>query len=302
MTMDGRAWLLLIVLSVLWGGTFFFIGVAIRELPPMTIVFIRLAVAAAVLVPLGFWAGISFPSTRREWSTYIGLAICNTVVPFTLAAAAQLYITSSLTSVLNATIPVFTVIVLALFREEALTPRRIAAVVAGLLGVIVLRGFGLSIDTGQTIGILLILSSAMLFGLSSVWVKRRLAGIPPIASAAYQCFCGAILMIPLMALIDRPWLLPMPHITTWLSVVIGLGIFSTALGFLLFFRIMETSGPSNAMLVTLLVPVSAIMLGHFVLGDRLEIQHIVGALIIGLSLVIMDGRILRLFSRTSGGA
>lgn len=134
--------MLLVLLSVLWGGSFFFVGAAIREVPPLTIVFLRVGVAALVLLPLVLLRAIPFPSGFAGWKVFLVMSAINNVIPFSLQAGAQIYITSGLASVLNATTPLFTVLVMAAFAEERLLPRRIAGVLLGLLGVVVCAGRG----------------------------------------------------------------------------------------------------------------------------------------------------------------
>jgi drug/metabolite transporter (DMT)-like permease len=225
------------------------------------------------------------------------MALINNVIPFSLIVMAQTYIPSGMASVLNATTPVFTVLVAAAFGDERLIARRVAGVLLGLTGVIVLRGFAFQIDASQTAGILLCLGATVSFGFSALWATRKLTGKPPLATATFQLISASVMMSCIAAVVDRPWQLAMPGIVTW-SAIFGLAALSTALAFIVFFQIIIRSGASTVMLVTLLVPVSAILLGYFVLGERLGTREIVGALIIGSALLVMDGRVFRLFRRS----
>jgi drug/metabolite transporter (DMT)-like permease len=295
--MDARDWSRLVFLSVLWGATFFFTSLALRELPPLTLVFLRLTIATLILLPIIWLHKIKLPSSIAGWQPYAVMALINNVIPFSLIVMAQTYIPSGMASVLNATTPVFTVLVAAAFGDERLILRRVVGVLLGLTGVIVLRGFAFEIDSDQTIGILLSLGATVSFGFSALWATRKLTGKPPLATATFQLMSASVMMFCLAVVFDRPWQLEMPGGVTW-SAILGLASLSTALAFIVFFQIIIRSGASTVMLVTLLVPVSAILLGYFILGEYIATREIIGALIIGSALLVMDGRIFRLFRRS----
>ena len=290
-TIDRRDGLLLGLLSVLWGGSFFFAGVAVRELPPLTIVLARVAFAATALVPAMWAHGAKPPSSLRAWMPFFVMALLNNVIPFSLVVTGQTRIASGLASVLNATTPLFTVLVMAAFGDEALVARRIVGVVLGVAGVIILRGQEIHVSGAQTLGTLLCLGAALSYGFAGLWGRRKLSGVPPLTAATCQLVCSSLVMAALAGLIERPWGLPMPSAATWLALL-GFAVLSTALAYIVFFEILGRSGATNVMLVTLLIPVTAILLGHFVLGERLGGREIAGALVIGSALLIMDGRVL----------
>jgi drug/metabolite transporter (DMT)-like permease len=294
-TIDQRDWYLLILLSVLWGGSFFFTGVAVKELPPLTIVLARVGFAAALLMPVMWVRGSGFPSGIRGWMPFFGMAVLNNVIPFSLIVFGQTMIASGLASVLNATTPLFTVLIMAAFREETLNLRRVAGTVVGLLGVAILRGLHLDASQDQTIGILLCLGAAVSYGFAALWGRRRLTGIPPLTSATCQVVCSSAVMLVLAAVIEWPRGLQMPGWATWGSLF-GSAAISTALAYIVFFRILVRSGASNVMLVTLLIPATAIWLGCLVLGETLKNHEIAGALVIGSALLLIDGRIFARFS------
>jgi drug/metabolite transporter (DMT)-like permease len=225
------------------------------------------------------------------------MALVNNVIPFSLIVMAQTYLPSGTASVLIATTPVFTMLVAAAFGAEKLIFRRVAGVLLGLLGVVVLKGYDFDITSRQSIGIVLCLGAALCYGFSALWATRKLAGSPPIGAATFQLISSSVIMFVLSGVIDRPWQIQMPGLATWLAIL-GLASLSTALAFIVFFQIVVRSGASNVMLVTLLVPVSAILLGYFFLDERIEVREIVGALMIGSALLVMDGRVLRLLSRS----
>ncbi|ANW02364.1 DMT family transporter [Bradyrhizobium icense] len=293
---DGRDWSLLGLLSILWGGSFFFNGVVLKELPPFTVVFLRVTLAAIMLLPLLWLSRIRFPTGLSDWRPFFAIGLLNNVLPFSLIVVGQTYIPSGLASILNATTPLFTVVVMAVAGEEKLSARRIAGVIAGLTGVVVLHGDGLGWESGQGFGILLCLAAAFSYGLSALLARRLLSKSPPVGTATFQMLASAAMMTVVAGLVERPWGLAMPSITTWLAVI-GLATLSTALAYIVFFQILWRSGATNVMLVTLLVPVTAILLGSLVLGEQISPREIAGALVIGSALLLIDGRVLKLFER-----
>ena len=292
LTIDRKSWLLLIFLSVLWGGSFFFVAVALRELPPMTLALARVAFAAAFIYPIFKMQGGSLPATFAGWKPFIVMGLFNNIIPFSLIFAGQARISSGLASVLNATTPLFALLVLASFGEERLILRRVIGVLIGLAGVYVLRDPDLATTEGQTVGMLLCLGGALSYGFSGLWGRRNFNNVPPLTTTTCQLISSSIIMALIAGAVDQPWQLPMPGLTTW-SAVIGLAALSTALAYILFFRIMAQAGAANVMLVTLLIPVTAIGLGVLVLGEPLLPREIAGALVISASLLVIDGRVLR---------
>jgi drug/metabolite transporter (DMT)-like permease len=295
--MHPQDWLLLILLSVLWGGTFFVVGFALRELPPLTLVFARVALAAVLMLPVMKLFGMTLPRTAKEWMPFAGISVFNNVIPYSLIFAGQTYITSGMASVLNATTPLFTVLVLAAFGDERLNLRRVIGVSMGILGVLLLRGAATADSVDQTIGILLCLGGALSYGIAGLWARRMLAGVPPMTSTTCQLIVSGFVMAIVAGIVDRPWTLPMPSPATWAAIV-ALAALSTALAYIVFFRILERSGPTNVALVTLLIPVTAILLGVTVLGEPLTVREILGALVIGISLLVIDGQVFARLRRT----
>lgn len=298
---DASDWLLLGFLSVLWGGSFFFNGAALRELPPLTLVLLRVGLGAAFLLPLLRLYKISLPADVAGWRPYVVMAFLNNVLPFSLIVTGQLFISSGLASILNATTPLFGVVVMAAAGEEKLIARRVAGVVVGLAGVIILRGAGVELLTGQGIGILLCLAAALSYGFAGLVARRWLSTSPPLSTAACQLIASTVMMTVLAFVIDRPWRLSMPGVTTWLAVLGSAGL-STALAYLVFFQILRRSGATNVMLVTLLVPVTAILLGYLVLDEPISAREIVGALVVASALLVIDGRVLAWLRRWLSGA
>lgn len=296
-TMDRTEWGLLILLSVLWGGTFFFAGVAVKELPPFIVVLVRVAMAALFLLPLFWFYGHKLPNTARGWMPFFVMGLLNNVVPFSFQIASQTIVTVGLISIINAMTPLFTVLVVAGFGEEKLTANRLAGVLLGVLGVVVLRGIDEPLDGPQTLGIGLGLAGSLSFGFAALWGRRHLGGVPPLKSATCQLICSSVIMLFVVGIFERPGALEAPSLHVWFSLI-GLALFGTAFAYIVFFQILVRAGPSNVMLVTLLIPITALFLGTVFLDEPVRAQEIVGALIIGTGLLFIDGRVPRAVLRT----
>lgn len=292
--MTASDWALLAVLSIVWGGSFLFNGVAVRELPPLTIVALRVMTAALALLLTLRLMGVSLPRSRQAWAAFLGMSILNNVVPFTLIVWGQSHIASGLASILNATTPLFTVIVAHyLTDDERLTGQRLAGVVVGFVGVAVMIGAAAfaSLDA-SILAQLAVLGAALSYGLSGVFGRRfKTMGIPPLATAAGQVTVSSAILLPTALIVDRPWTLAMPSTGTILSLA-ALGLVSTAFAYLIFFRLLARAGATNVGLVTFLIPVSAILLGVLVLGETLAMRHVVGMALIGAGLILIDGRLI----------
>ena len=295
-SIDARDWSLLGLLSILWGGSFFFNGVVLRELPPFTVVLLRVTLAALMLLPLLWLYRVRFPTGLSGWKPFIAIGLFNNVLPFSLIVVGQTFIPSGLASILNATTPLFTVVVMTVAGEGKLRARRIAGVIVGLIGVTILHGDGLGLERGQGLGILLCLAAAFSYGLSALVARRLPSDVPPLGAATFQMLVSAAMMIVVAGAVEHPWRLPMPGAATWLAVI-GLAALSTALAYIVFFQILRRSGATNVMLVTLLIPVTAILLGYLVLGEKISLREIAGALVIGSALLLIDGRVLKFLQR-----
>jgi drug/metabolite transporter (DMT)-like permease len=299
--MTARAWILIAVLSVLWGGTFLFNRVIVAEVPPITTVFIRVALAAAVLVPLARFQHQRLPRDVAGWRDVAVMGLLNNVIPFVLIVWAQARIPGGLASILNALTPIFAVLCNHLLtRDDKATPNKVAGVVIGLVGVAVLVGPGVLAAAGETVvAELAVVAATAVYGVSSVW-SRRFRGRPPIVTSAGQLVASSTMLLPLALVVDRPWTLAMPGLAATASLV-GLALLSTALAYVIFFRVVTLAGSSNAMLVTLLIPVSAILLTATLLGERLQPHQFLGMAVIACGLVAIDGRPLTWLRRRFAG-
>lgn len=297
--MGPMEWLLLGTLSVLWGGSFFFAKVAVTELPPLTLVLGRVALAALALNLVIVARGHRMPASLRIWGAFIAMGALNNLIPFSLIFWGQTQIASGFAAVLNATTPLFTALLAHLFtRDERLTANRIAGVLIGLAGVAfmvgpeALKGLGLNVAAQ-----LAVLGGALSYGFAGIYGRRfKAMGVPPLTTATGQVTATTVMMLPIVLLVDRPWISAPPSLVTW-GALLGLGLLSTALAYVLFFRILAGAGAVNVALVTLLIPVSAMLLGGFVLGERFEWTAFAGMALIALGLAAIDGRPLALVHR-----
>jgi drug/metabolite transporter (DMT)-like permease len=293
-TMGGADWGILLFLSVLWGGSFFFIEIAIRSVGPFTLVLIRVAIAAALL-----WAWLLVRRERLAMppgaaTAFLVLALLNNVVPFVLFAWAQEAIDGGLASILNATTPIWGVLVAHLFTsDEKATPAKVAGVLLGFGGVAVMIGADLLGEIGNAaLAQLACLAATLCYALAGVYARRfRTMGVPPVAVSTGQLTASAIVTLPLVLIFEPPWLMPSPAPEAWIALI-ALALFCTSLAYILYFRLLASAGATNSLLVTFLIPVTAILLGALILGERLALRHFIGMTLIGAGLAAIDGRLL----------
>ena len=290
--MNLTEWGLLVLLSVLWGGAFFFVGVAVVELPPLTVVLARVGIAAALLLALTLVLGHSLPRGFAAWMPFLVMGLLNNVLPFSFLNAGQTMVGVGLAAIMNAMTPLFTALVMASFREERLTVPRVFGVLLGVAGVVLISRPDAAVADARLLGIGLCLSGALSYGFAALWGRRHLQDIPPLKSATCQLLSSTLVMTVVVAIVDRPWTLPVPSTETWLALG-GLAFFGTAIAYVVFFEILSRAGASNVMLVTLLIPVTALLLGNLILAEPILVHELAGAAIIGVGLLFIDGRLPR---------
>ena len=300
-TMRASEWNSLLLLGLVWGGAFFLIDLAVAEVAPLTFVWVRLSIAAAVLW-LYLWVRGQLPRLpAAAIGAMLVLAFFNNALPFTLFAWSQTHIDGGLSSILNATSPIWTVLIAHFATsDERMTPAKIAGVLLGFAGVAVMIGADLLANFGdQALAQLAGLAGAFSYALAGVWARRfRVMQITPVTVAAWQLAAAAAMMAPVALIADRPWNAAMPSLTAW-SAILALAIVCSAFAYILYFRIIERAGATNALLVTLLTPPIAIGLGATFLGEQLGPQHFVGLALIAIGLAAIDGRVLSVLRRRS---
>lgn len=291
--MSATEWGMLLVLSVLWGGSFFFAKIAVAELPPLTLVFGRVVLAALALHLVLLATGRPLPHGRTDWRDFAVMGLLNNLLPFSLIFWGQARIGIGLASILNATTPLFTAILAHLLtRDDRLTGGRVVGILLGIAGVVLLIGpEALAGVADHLTAELAILGAALSYGFAGIFGRRfRARGIQPIHSAAGQLTATSLMMLPIALVFDAPWRLAMPGLETW-GALVALALLSTALAYILFFRILAGAGAANASLVTLLIPASAMVLGGVVLGERFGWNAYAGLGVILCGLLAADGRL-----------
>ncbi len=300
--MSAADWGLLIVLSIVWGGSFFFVEVALDGVPPFTLVLVRVGLAAATLQIYLVISGNALPSGFGIWVSFLAMGLMNNAVPFALITWGQTEIASSLAAILNATTPLFTVLVAHVWTDdERLTSSRVAGVLAGFIGVMIMVGSDALAGIGSGLfAQLAILGAAISYAFAGVFGRRfKRLGMTSAQTATGQLTGATVLLLPVAFIWDRPWAIPIPSATIILAVL-GLALFSTALAYIIYFRVLANAGATNLLLVTFLVPVSAGLLGVVVLGEHLTGNQLVGMLLIGIGLAAIDGRPLAVLRRGRG--
>jgi len=287
--MTSREWGGLVFLSALWGASFFFIEIGLRDFAPLTLVFARLALAAVALNTLLLALRVKLPA---RWGWYLVLGLFNNALPFSLMFWGQTQIGGALASMLNATTPLFTVLLAGVMtRDEPLRPHRLLGCVLGVAGVGVMVGAEAFSGEGPILAYLAVLGAGVCYALAGIF-GRRLRETPPLALATGQLTAAAVVMAPVALIVDQPWTRPLPTAEPLLALG-ALALVSTSFAYVLYFRLLKTAGATNILLVTLLIPVSSALLCVGLLGEALHWRQVAGMLVIALGLLLVDGRILK---------
>ncbi len=291
-SMNSKVWAMLILLSILWGGSFFFVGVVVNDLPPLTIVTLRVGIAAFTLWGIAMMLGLRPPKSLKVWGAFLGMGLLNNVIPFALIVWGQTQIASGLASILNAATPIFTVVVAGiLLPDERPTPLKLFGVVLGFVGVVVMIGIPALGGVGSLFAQLAIVAATISYAFAGVYGRRfKSLGINPVVTAAGQVTASTLILLPITLFVDGTIDTERTNMSTWIAIA-GLAVASTAIAYVLYFRILELAGATNVLLVTLLVPISATLLGSLFLNESLEIIHLLGMALIAFGLSAIDGRL-----------
>jgi drug/metabolite transporter (DMT)-like permease len=275
----------LIMLSVLWGGSFLFIRVAVPALGPFLLVELRVGLAAAALFLYALAAG-SMPKIRGRWRSFLVLGFLNAAVPFSLISAAETHLTASLAAILNSTTVMFTAIVAAVWMGDALTARKAIGIVLGIVGVSVLVGWDpLPLNGFVLLAVAAMLLASLSYALGATYAKQSFSGIPPVGMALGQLGGAVALLLPL-AVVSLPERAPSTVVT---FSMLGLAFLSTAVAYLIYFRLIENVGPTSTVTVTLLVPVFGLLFGVLLLEEPFGPGTLAGLGIILTSVVLITG-------------
>ena len=289
--MSRQAWILLLLLSFIWGASFLFIELALAQMGPLTLVFFRVLVGALCLLIYLQMRQKTLPSSFRFWAPVFVMGLLNNVIPFSLISYGQIFITGGMASIINANTAFFGVIVAALcLADERLQWRRLFGVIIGISGVIIVVGpHNLTDFNPSSIGQLAIVAATLSYAFASVWAKLRLQGYDSELIACGTLMAATILMAPLM-LWGEGW----PNFEISISLIgvfLGLGAIGTAIAYLLYFKILKIAGASNLMLVTIIVPIFAVILDAMVLSQFISVSDMIGFVIVAIGLAVMDGRL-----------
>jgi drug/metabolite transporter (DMT)-like permease len=296
--MGPSEWLMMGACAFLWGSAYVSNVYAMAEIPHMTLTAGRLLFAILLLWPVALLSGVRFPVDLAAWRPFMVFALLSNIIPYQFVLKGQTGTTAGLAAVLGATAPLFTILLAHYFTsDERITVNKIAGVLVGIAGVAVVMGpeafKGL---TTEVVAKLCLIVASILYAVGGIYAKR-LAGFQPLQIATMQMTCGFLIAVPLALWMDHPWKLTMPSATA-LTAVLLTGVFGSALAAITYFRVFTRAGATNAMLVTLLVPVTPIALGAVLRGEWLSAREILGAAVIALALLIIDGRLVRaLFGR-----
>jgi drug/metabolite transporter (DMT)-like permease len=292
LAMTGFAWLQLLLLGAIWGGSFFFARIAVQAVPPLTLVLFRVAVAALALHLYLLSRGIWFWDYRQHALEFAGLGLLMNVIPFSLLFIGQTVLGAGIESILNATTPIWTVVVATLLTvDEKATLNKLGGILLGIFGIVVMIGPGVLTGLGGPLWAEMAVIGATLSYAFAGILAKRFKGVPPTVTSTGQMTAATIIMIPVVFLYDGVPDVANIDAGVW-SAILGLGLLSTAFAYILYFSIVRAAGATNASLVTLIVPVSAILLGTIFLGERLAAKDFLCMALIALGLLTIDGRLM----------
>ena len=296
LTLDLNSTIMLLMLAAVWGGSFFFGEIALREIPPLTITLYRVMWALPILALIVLLKGIYVPRSLKVWGAYLVMGALNNAIPFSLIFWGQTQIESGLASILNGTTAMFAAVVAGmLLRDEPLTANKIIGAALGIAGVAVIIGLSALTDFNPSnLAQLAILGATLSYAFAGVWGKTALAGQAPLMNAFGMLIGSTVLMIPIVLIFDG-----LPNFEYSVSVwgaLIGMAALSTALAYVLYFAILVRAGAANLLLVTLLIPPFAVGLGVLFLGERVGLEALIGFAIIGLGFAVTDGRLFSFIS------
>lgn len=280
----------LLVLAAMWGPSFIFIKIAVEDIPPFTMVVGRVGTAALLLLALLHLQGGRLPKPGPIWKHLALVALVHNAIPFTLFNWGEQHIDSALAAILNGTTPLFTIILAHMFvADDRITPRKLAGVLIGFGGLLMLIGPSL-LDGfhATTWGLLAVATAAACYGIAIVYTRLHLRGLPPLVAPTAQMLLATLYVLPLSLLVDRPFSMPMP---SWaaLGSLLVLGVFGTAVAFIVYYRLIEATNPTYVSTVTYMLPVVGVILGVTVLNEQLAWNAYVGCALILSGVMIVNG-------------
>lgn len=290
-----RAWAELLLLGIIWGGVFLAAAIALKEIPPFTLVAIRITLAAIILWVFALLRRSPIPKGWRTWRALAVMGVLNNAIPFTLLTLGQTQIESGLTSIFNAGTAVFGILVAAIFlKDERLTSRKLVGVILGISGIVLTVGYeSLQTFDLRSLGQIACILATVSYAFAGVWARKNLSGLSPDSATAGMLTSAALVTIPIALFAEGVSSFNYAA-QTWGALLYYIPV-ATAFAYLLYFRILEMAGSANTLLVTLLVSPIAIVLGALVLSEALPARALMGFGLIALGLVVIDGRLWKRF-------
>ncbi|NIA70240.1 DMT family transporter [Pelagibius litoralis] len=289
-------WLLIILLALVWGISFFLTEICLRDLGPATLACARVGLAATALLAIAALRGEQMPSTLTDWAPLVCMGLINNALPFSLIMWGQTHIDSGLASILNATTPLFAFVLAHLLtRDERMTLRGALGVSVGFLGAVVLVGPSALTGLGaESWGQAAVLGAALSYAFAGIF-GRRLKRFTPLVAAACMTAAATVILLPVALVLEKPWTAD-PSAETWAALV-TLSIVSTAVAYIIYFRVLASAGATNLLLVTFLIPVAAVVLGAVALNEAVTAGALGGMSLIFIGLAVIDGRLGTAFPR-----
>jgi drug/metabolite transporter (DMT)-like permease len=273
-----RRLLFLITLTCMWSPSFLFIKLAIQELPPLTVVSLRVSLAACVLAGIVLWKKSAIPKTWRFWTRATIMALLSSVIPFSLFCYAEQSIDSALAAVLNGTTPMFTAVLAQLFvASDRMNRQKVLGVSLSCFGLILLFAPKLQEGvSGTTLGMSAALIASLSYSLSHIYGKLYLTGLKPFIGPFTQMFSASIVLWPFALYHDQSWTLPIPSVAAWMGIC-GLALCGTVCAFLIYYHLLEHCGPTAISTVACFFPVVGMLLGFIFLGETFTITNLIAA-------------------------
>jgi drug/metabolite transporter (DMT)-like permease len=291
--MTGRAtrldWLLFFALGFMWGSSYLFIKIAVDSFGTFTLIALRLLIGAAFLWVAFRLNGTSLPRERRIYGHLVVMALINITIPFALITWAEQSVDSALAAILNATVPLFVIVIAPMFLpDEPIRLNGVVGLAVGFIGVMLLVSPGLMSATGDLAGSIALLGSSLAYALGNVYNRRNVRGIPPLIPAVFQVTFAFVIVSVLALVLERPWETATPDVAGWFSVI-WLGIFGSGLAYVLYFRLLGRWGATRTSLVAYLLPVYGIVLGYLVLQEKIDITLILGTALVIAGVALVNG-------------
>ena len=291
MEMSPRTWLLMMLLGLIWGGTFFLSEILLLEMTPFQIVFHRVSIAAIIMVIYITWRGKRLPRDKRSWFALAIMGLLNNAIPFSAIVFGQQYITGGLAAILNSTTAFFGVMLAGLFfKDERLTFRRLIGVIMGILGVAIIIGMDVLSHLSLTsIGQLLIIVSSISYAFAGIWGRLQVKNLGVEVTATGMLISSSVWMLILATMVEGFPLEALSLRST--AAILTFSVVCTAVAYLLYFAILSAAGAANLTLVTIIIPPFALMLDAFALGEWVTGHQLLGFAIIASGLLVISGKL-----------